>query len=397
MQKDLLFEQGKEILKTYPLTLEEVATELSLREGDALNLLEELGAKRKGLYFYLGKKPPSPIPEEAGIQAIIKQKTSHYKIKQLEKENKSLKEEVHKLYQSRYIEENLSEWPESPVSLISQSNTKSRQQTAVLVLSDWHIGERVLPETVNYVNEFNFEVAKKRLQRLFSKVYSHLLELKKTRNLQELVVWLGGDLIGGYIHEELMENNCLSPQEEVDNARAILIEAIEGLRSLEIPIQVVCNWGNHGRTTKDKKFATAAVNNNEWLLYSTLEDMFSRLNYNDVKWHVSKSYYSFIDLYDYRIRFHHGDGMKVNPSSNMNNVVQKKIKALNQIVPADFDIFGHFHSLRLSKNFLCNGSLIGANGFSHNLGFPPEPPKQVLFMVDSHYGFDSDFITLRAD
>jgi len=194
-----------------------------------------------------------------------------------------------------------------------------------------------------------------------------------------------------------MENNCLSPQEEVNNARGILIEAIEGLRSLEIPIQVVCNWGNHGRTTKDKKFATAAINNNEWLLYSTLEDIFKRLDYEDVSWHVSKSYYSFIDLYDYRIRFHHGDGMKVNPSSNMNSVVQKKIKALNQIVPADFDVFGHFHNLRLSKNFICNGSLIGPNGFSHNLGFPPEPPKQAMFLVDSKYGFDSDFITIRAD
>ena len=81
----------------------------------------------------------------------------------------------------------------------------------------------------------------------------------------------------------------------------------------------------------------------------------------------------------------------------MNSVVQKKIRSLNQIVPSDFDVFGHFHSLRLSKNFLCNGSLIGANGFSHSLGFPPEHPKQAMFLVDSLYGFDSDFITIRGD
>jgi len=396
--EELLKEQVNELLRTNTLTLEEIANHLDLKEGDTLNLLEELGAKRKGIYFYFGKKPPQPIPEDPGIQALLKQRNEAYKNKVLKKENEALKSEVQQLYQSKYIEQNITEWPQSTISLIPSPNSSLRpQQTAVLVLSDWHIGERVLPETVNYVNEFDFEIAKERLQRLFSKVYFHLSELKRTRNLQELVVWVGGDIIGGYIHEELMENNCLSPQEEVNNARGILVEAIEGLRDLDIPIQVVCNWGNHGRATKEKKYATAAANNNEWLLYSTLEDLFNRLQYDDVNWHVSKSYYSFIDIYGYRIRFHHGDGIKVNPSSNMNNRVQKKVKELNKIISADFDVFGHFHSLTLGKNFLCNGSLIGPNGFSHHLGFPAEPPKQCLFTVDSQYGFDSEFITIRVD
>ena len=79
--QEILVEHGKELLKTSPLTLEEAATELNLREGDTLNLLEELGAKRKGLYFYLGKKPPKPIPDDPGVQALLKQRKTHYENK----------------------------------------------------------------------------------------------------------------------------------------------------------------------------------------------------------------------------------------------------------------------------------------------------------------------------
>jgi hypothetical protein len=41
----------------------------------------------------------------------------------------------------------------------SKSETES---TAVLVASDWHIEEIVNPETVNYLNEYNPDIAKQR-------------------------------------------------------------------------------------------------------------------------------------------------------------------------------------------------------------------------------------------
>lgn len=388
----------RELLHDRAYTLEELAEILEEKQGDVLNSLEALGAKRKGIYYYLGKAPKS-LPDDPYIQALTRQENLARKNRRYAKENKRLREELNKFYESYSVDEVLQEFPDSkPLQINSTRSTPSlgSEQTVLVALSDWHIGEVVKPENVNGVNSFDYGVARGRLQTLFSSIYDRIYTLKKTHNPTQILLWLGGDLMGGYIHEELMENNSLSPQEEANEARDILVEALEGLTSLGLPIKVVCNWGNHGRATPDKKFATAAANNNEWLLYKNVENIIQRTGYSDlIDWHTSRSYYSFADVYGLRIRFHHGDNIKVTPSSNFVSSVQKKLKALDDSMKSDFDVFGHFHSLHFHQRFLCNGSVIGPNGFSHNLGFPPEPPKQAMLLIDDQYGLDADKIPLR--
>jgi len=394
----------QELLKQAPHTLQELADELEMRRGDVLNCLDDVRAKQKGMYFYLGSDPKD-VPNDEYIQSLTKVQNLTRKNKKYAKENKRLREEVDSLYRSVSINNSLEEKSIKsdtldlktidPVKVASNSPKKS-EQTILIALSDWHIGETVKAETVNYVNSFDYSVARERLRVLFSSIYDRIVSLSKSHNPKQILLWLGGDLMGGYIHEELMEENCLSPEEEANVARDILVEALEGLATLGFPIKVICNWGNHGRTTSHKKFSTAAANNNEWLLYKNVESIISRSSISDlVDWHTSKSYYAFADVYGYRMRFHHGDNIKISPSSNFVSSATKKLKALDDVMASDFDVFGHFHSLTFNRRFLCNGSVIGPNGFSHNLGFPNEAPKQAMMLIDSQYGFDCDMIPLR--
>lgn len=52
------------------------------------------------------------------------------------------------------------------------AGTPKRQRgnaSAILVLSDWHIEEPVYAETVNGVNEYNLEIAERRVKKVFEK------------------------------------------------------------------------------------------------------------------------------------------------------------------------------------------------------------------------------------
>ena len=42
--------------------------------------------------------------------------------------------------------------------------------------------------------------------------------------------------------------------------------------------------------------------------------------------------------------------------------------------------------MQIFPNCILNGSLVGANGYSIQLGIPFEPPRQVFFLMDSKYG-----------
>ena len=72
------------------------------------------------------------------------------------------------------------------------------------------------PATVNGMNEFNLEIAEQRIDKLWNKAMQ-LLESSRSfySNLDDVVLWLGGDLINGYIHEENLETNSLGPAEAI--------------------------------------------------------------------------------------------------------------------------------------------------------------------------------------
>lgn len=75
--------------------------------------------------------------------------------------------------------------------------------TGILIASDFHIEETVKASTVLGLNEFNIDIAEKRVKNYFA----NAIYMVKKHSINNLVVGLLGDFIGGYIHDELAQTN----------------------------------------------------------------------------------------------------------------------------------------------------------------------------------------------
>jgi len=259
----------------------------------------------------------------------------------------------------------------------------------ILVFSDWHVEETVSSESVNGLNEFNTDVADLRIKTLFNRSRKLIQHLQTYFNISQVYVLLNGDMISGYIHEELRETNSLSPTQAIRFAKERIIAGLNYLeKELDVDkIIVQCNYGNHGRSTKERRHSeTAYKNSYEWLMYHDIADYYE--NNKKFNFHIAHSlisYYTFMhDNRQFTLRTWHGDNVRFQGGiGGLTIPLNKLIYRLDQNKQADYNIIGHFHTLfEANKKCLVNGSVIGYNAYAHDLGLEYEGPKQGLLLLD---------------
>ena len=260
---------------------------------------------------------------------------------------------------------------------------KPREATAVAVFSDVHFEEEVEPGTVDGVNEYNLGIARRRCETFFKEVLSTIETQRKRKPIKELVLALIGDFISGYIHEELMEANQLSPTQAILAAYEMLVAGIDfillhgGFETIHVP----CKIGNHGRTTPKMRVQTAAYNSFEWLMYQFLRKHYA--HEPRLKFVIGVGYHDFVTIYDCVLRMHHGDNVKYGGGvGGITIPLNKAIANWNTVRKADVDVLGHWHCLQSAGNYFLNGSVVGYGAYSVFVKAPFEPPKQGLFLVE---------------
>lgn len=264
-----------------------------------------------------------------------------------------------------------------------------REMTPVALASDWHVEETVDAEAVAGRNSYDLGVASERADRFFQGIAWHIEHQRGSKRIaiNDLVLWLGGDLMTGYIHEELLESNQLSPTETILWLLPRLEGGIRGLlKRLDLAsIVVPCSYGNHGRTTQRKRVSTGYANSYEWLMYHNLA---ARLqDEKRVRFEITASEHQYVRVYDQVLHFHHGDSL--NYQGGVGGIGIPLLKAVPQwdrTMQADVHCIGHFHQLRDYGRAVVNGSLIGFNPFAQHIRAEFEPPQQALFYIDSKRG-----------
>ena len=279
---------------------------------------------------------------------------------------------------------------------------KLPQGTYFQLASDWHMGERVRPETVQGRNEYNPEIAQERAEQFFRSNLTMLNAARAAWDVRQCVFWLGGDLITGYIHEEYEEDNFLSPTEESLLVFDTLNRGIQYMldRSDLEEILVVTNHGNHGRTGKKLRIATEQRNSFEWMLYHFLSRYWA--NEPRLKFQIASGYHNVVDAYGFGVRFQHGTligyqggigGLPIPVQKRIGRQAKGEYALPDKVrgAPIRLDVIGHFHSLQHPKDFIVNGSLIGWNAYAEAKGFGFEPPMQCSFVIDEEHKLVSNF------
>ena len=271
--------------------------------------------------------------------------------------------------------------------IVAMRNVKRSGVAAIAPATDWHVEERIFPEGVNGKNSFDIKEAEKRIRRF----YQQILELIEHQNHLARVVelWhpLLGDLLTGYIHEELMETNELSPTEAVAFLQDMISDGVNLLlRETKLPIFIPTCVGNHGRTTIKKRIKTSFKNSYEWLLYKWLERSYA--SNSRVTFFVGEGYHNVQNVVGRKVRFHHGDGLRYNGGvGGITIPVNKSVAQWNTVDPVDLDVFGHWHTFLVNyPTWISCGSLMGYSEYSVEIKASFQHPTQTFIVLDSDYG-----------
>ena len=262
-----------------------------------------------------------------------------------------------------------------------------RDATAVILASDWHVEESVDPAKVEGLNAYDLTVADGRVRRFFDGAEWLIGYHRQAFSVRDVVLWLGGDLISGYIHDELAEGNALSPTEAVLWLRQRLRDGIKRLLADKATERIIvpCSYGNHGRTTEKRRIATGAENSFEWLLYNVLAGDFAEEP--RVRFVIARGAHCYVQAYDFTLHFHHGDEISYQGGvGGISIPINKAVASWNTVKRANYHFFGHYHQRLEGRDWCANGSLIGYSPYAFSVKAQFEQPQQSFVLLDSKHG-----------
>lgn len=329
----------------------------------------------------VSKKADSTPSDDALGEYLAKQKASSEKsrVHTLEKDLYTLRKTVDVIGA-------LTSRPFDPIKRY-ELGSGMREATAVGMLSDVHCEETVKAGDTPIGNVYTLPIAEKSIARFFAG-YRWLLEHHRAAfRVTDCILWLGGDLMSGHIHEELKETTDLSPIETLLWLRPRLIAGIDLL--LDDPkterLHVVCSYGNHGRNTIKPYRARGAAHSYEWLLYQWIASHYE--GNKRVSFLADPSGHQYARVYGFDLHFHHGDETSYQGGVGGITIPLNKAVAQWDIArKCDYHHFGHWHQYIDTGRIVVNGSVIGYNAYAMSIKATPEPAQQAFYLLDSKRG-----------
>ena len=217
---------------------------------------------------------------------------------------------------------------------------------ALLCLSDWHFGQ----VSNNIWNEYNVEVCKQRVSKLFSKVVNAIQQ----HGVKTLNIALLGDLINGSIHVSCRvaaeENTC----EQLMHVSELLANFINEISVYVDEVNVYSTYGNHARTIQNKDDSIHSDNLERivpWWIRQRLKD-------NRKVCVIDSDYYEFIymQICGYNVVCTHGDLEQFkNFGLTVNTLFTKKYGKT-----IDYTFNGDKHHLEAFEQFGIESALVGS-------------------------------------
>lgn len=269
------------------------------------------------------------------------------------------------------------------------SSTKGKIGKAVLgiLLSDIHAGEVVNAEELNGLNEFNLDICRRRLRRLFAAACEIGPRWLSDCDCRGALVALGGDLISGDIHEELRVTNALTAHEQVRFVVEELSLGVERLADVFGRVHVASVPGNHGRTTLRDTAKLYARLNYDTLIADMVADRFRADK--RVTFQIGPATDQIIPIFGWTIRLSHGHKEGTGGGQGFAGpdlpIVRGGKKAAAQQASVGRRIHlhlrGHLHYSTNPGRILSNGSIPGLTEYAADLRAEIEPPKQWVFLI----------------
>lgn len=272
-----------------------------------------------------------------------------------------------------------------PKWLAPTKSTKAHRGTVCMMLTDTHFGEVVNPAEIDFLNAYDDTIAEQRLRRFADKGIRLARDYTSGITYDGAVLFWGGDIFTGTIHDELLETNSetlyASVVRWIEPLAAMCYQLADQFGKLHCPV----TFGNHGRRTRKPRSKLRAQDNIEWLLYKVLE----RETRHDkrITWQIPDSADTRVTVYDTTFLLTHGDqfrggsGISGSMAPLMLGSHRKGRRATVSGRPYDIMVMGHFHQMLTLPGVIVGGTLKGLDEYAFLGNFGYEPARQAFWIT----------------
>lgn len=340
------------------------------------------------------KAPPVAEEEEQEVAPIeinelVLMRREQAEIKSLKRQLERTVQEYQKLSDAYDIALNLkTSQVNRSIPKIDTNKKSGNEATAIVQISDGHFGKVIIPSTVNGLNEYNPDIAKKRMQHCAENTIKLIKKEREDVKIDNLVLILGGDFLeNSQLHNHSEMTTSMSPMEETLFSREILHKYIKTVCEYGNfkKIAIACTRGNHSRITHRMVASVDYRMNYETILYSILKDDFSK---EAIEWTIPDSEIAEVDVYGKMLRVVHGHQIKFQGGvGGLTVPLNKYVMRMDQINKAFYNFVHHYHNLSYpTVRTTVNGSIVGYDPYAMSIGCSYEPPMQSFQLLDSKWG-----------
>jgi predicted phosphodiesterase len=321
------------------------------------------------------------MADDVGVEQTLEVSRYSTEVKMARAQVKELSKQVVSLEKQVNILSNLAGRKANPPHWLTKPRKKIDTGTVCTILSDTHFDEVVNPSEIGGRNAYNRKIAVARLERYFQKVILLTKEYITGLNYNGVVLFLGGDIFSGDIHEELTESNEDTMLGSVLFWTEQLCAGITLLADEFGSVHVPCVVGNHGRRTRKPRAKMRARDNFDWFLAKNLETQLA--SDKRITFEIPDATDVLVTVNTTRYLLTHGD--QTSGGGGISGIWPSLVRFVaRKQVNTDFDcmVLGHFHQLVMAptSKFMLNGSLKGWDEYSAVQNYPHEIAQQALWI-----------------
>lgn len=265
----------------------------------------------------------------------------------------------------------LAEFPKCNFGSLVEKNITPK--SAILQLSDWHVGAVVNTQW----NEYSVDIAKNRAKQLCDKVKRYALNY----NITDLMIEINGDMVEGLINTSNRVQSEEDVMDEIIIVSEMLSNFVYALKPYFNSIKIATTIGNHGRLVPNKKDSILGEN------VEKLIPKYMKLRLGD-DIPIISSYGLDFTAYDF-------DGKSFVLSHGQDDKVDKAISDYAKVYKKVFTEIhlGHTHGYKdeNKSNIMVtvNGSLKGGDEYALHLREVTKPSQNLII-----YGEDRGIFEL---
>jgi predicted phosphodiesterase len=266
----------------------------------------------------------------------------------------------------------------------------------MLMLTDWHVGETVRASEVFRLNQFDAAAADARVRQVVERAVMLGAMHAPAGGHRGGVVFLGGDFVSGWLHEELVRSDWCSPLQSAAWCVSRLVWVLRKLRDAWGRIYVVGVSGNHGRLTKRPPGKGHSFQCFDWLIYTMVAQQLheSRSDRKTITVSVPDDGEQIVQVAGTRYHLMHGHQLGVKGGDGIIGALGPimrgavKIGSANRSVGRDSDVLviGHYHQTLWLPRVIVGGTLKGFDEYARVSRFSFEPASQLMWFSHPKWG-----------